>query len=1790
MAEDFEIDQEDPIPLPKGFKAINNSGDLPLPKGFALLKKKEVFETNPNSYLNSFGQKLGPSGNISSPTISQSQEETNNLPSTSNLGYKATDARVGGEAINGEKIASPKVLGKALVLGAGSGVSGILKSIGIASKDIDLFGEYKGKKAEELATYKAGKWVDEQMKDLFGELSPEEQKNYSVRLFNNVGQIGTMALGGAGSKVLGLSEGLTSAFMGAALQGSAEYENAVNIGATPDQSSKVFWANTAIGSAMAIPVVGAFRKLDKYTGGLATGALAKQIASTAEGRLTSDMLQGAIVNAATMAGQNILTNVVAKNTYDTTRGVFDGLKETMATGGIIGATMHGITSGIREKRAAGNLTPEENADLDKAEAFANEKINEVEKADKKAENIVNHATKVKENLQDKGLSEDAQDNYVAHSLVEKLANEKAEKLTDPTLIKEQKEIAKDAVERKEQLLKGKKPEEIVTEKEQKEIDEKEKNQINLQRLHEDNKLDIEKLDAEKESIAQQRKGLDGRKPEDRDAIAKLEIKSKEHEVKRKRINEDYQKAVEKLSPKEEVVETEETDPIKQASEAAWVDIQDPNIAKLFAENPEQGLKEAAQQLNASKGEAEIARKVYGDTISDIALKLYPEEKVTLPEEVTPNKKVRVSAEQLEERQPEKIRQRYIDDFNTVENSKFDWRVTSSLSSADRVKAVSDIKAGKNTAAARKLNAETDEMIKRGTVIINRGRGSQAESVEIPIDEWFKFTPIEHDKAIKAAESVDENIISIIKDNDITLQNIDSLKELFNGFPYDDTDFTAVKNHLQGETTRNAETPRVSEQGEATTPTTEKIESEVGKPPTEPPIEEVPAGGGKEGIGITHADTAEMREENKLPPYEKETQTVEAWRAEATNRIKNGELPALLDKMKRGETITDVEQMMMGQHIANLDAELTKAPSKENLSKLNEAIELSDKAGGSAWGRSGRARQESFLPDDSLGTFLKDKEAAQGTPLSEEQVKKESAKYEELKKAKEDLEQQLQKEREQHAKDIAELGLNKARAKAKKEAKKSHEEYTAERKASVEAAKEALKKIRQDQSLKATVPGFAELKAIAPHVKDFLQSLANEGVDKIDVAVSKIHAEFKDILDGITTTDIFNIIGAEYDTKKEQTRNQKAANLRLIQREAALIKELARERKGEEKTKSEKQKTASNRRIDELKQKIKDVRQQRKEEAEPVEDMSVGESERLHSEIDKLTKKAQSLANDIKNKKYLEEKPQPKAFARSAKYKALQDRVIDLENKIRHERSKDEYEKRSKVRKAFDKVMEVLGIRRLVQSAVDISVPFRQGATLISPRRIDIWAKGFKANIQSIFSPKRFERIMYEIRHDKDYHDAVKDGIVYNDLGSADPNLHNEDFRKSFIYDIPIVSEPLKASNRSADAFLNIARYEMYKKMRRVLEMKGLTRESDPKAFKFIGNWVMSMTGRGRMTNMLENSVAHTVLGNTFYGARLMASRFNLLNPVTYFDPRVPREAKVEAMKDMAAFVVTTMAAGAGLAAAGGKVSLNPDDSDFLQVRFGDKVYDISGGLANYVRTFLRIVKAGYTKATETKYEGKQATDKAGESVLNFFRNKLSPNTGYAVDAFFGGRYGQGFNPADIAKIYPMYADDAVKALKEDGAVSLATVLLPNLLGIGYGSYASKGQIDKNLEDLKKRNMRSDEMNNEKIYNYNDGGRQITDKEFDEFADKRDEKVEKGIEKLFKEGALVLDENNEPVQKPYNELTPEQVAKETGEIKAKATTKAKEELFGKKKETIKEKEGEAKLEGAKKLKEFNERNQ
>ena len=67
--------------------------------------------------------------------------------------------------------------------------------------------------------------------------------------------------------------------------------------------------------------------------------------------------------AAQEAGSQVLTNIVAANTYDQTRKFYDDVVESGAIGGIVGASMSSVASTIREKRESGNITPEEDNQL-----------------------------------------------------------------------------------------------------------------------------------------------------------------------------------------------------------------------------------------------------------------------------------------------------------------------------------------------------------------------------------------------------------------------------------------------------------------------------------------------------------------------------------------------------------------------------------------------------------------------------------------------------------------------------------------------------------------------------------------------------------------------------------------------------------------------------------------------------------------------------------------------------------------------------------------------------------------------------------------------------------------------------------------------------------------------------------------------------------------------------------------------------------------------------------------------------------------------------------------------------------------------------------------------------------------------------------------------------------------------------------------------------------------------------------------------------------------------------------
>jgi hypothetical protein len=913
------------------------------------------------------------------------------------------------------------------------------------------------------------------------------------------------------------------------------------------------------------------------------------------------------------------------------------------------------------------------------------------------------------------------------------------------------------------------------------------------------------------------------------------------------------------------------------------------------------------------------------------------------------------------------------------------------------------------------------------------------------------------------------------------------------------------------------------------------------------------------VRITKAELGKLRESLGLPAYKGlPIENREMLREAAQEMIKKGvSVESLYDKIRRGDVLSNYENAFMAEYRAALDVELKNNPSQELLKKIAEFADIFQQ-GASLAGKALESLKimKKLNEANTLSNFLLTRQEDKGFPLTPKMMVEETVKFEKVQKAKQELKESNDNDIEAQLKAEVEKELKKE---AKAKAKKSHEEFVKERKDALAAAREAVKKVKKGGGgLMVSAPYLPQLIAVAPHMNKYVKSLFAEGVSKLDDIVTEVHKEFSELVDGLTKRDVLDVIAGKYNLKK-RTADEINAGLRLLRREAELLALLEKARLGEEEAKSESQMAEKGKRVQELERKVKEVKalNKAKELAEEgVEEKSptIGKDGVTDADYNQkrqkyLDRKIKKLEDDLKNKNYDKEAKETIKYKVSDKTKKMTDRVIELEKAIALERYKDQTNKLSKWEKAWDKIQSVLGVRRIVQTAVDASIWFRQLAKLtLNPRKWDIARKFIFAGAQSVFSQKNYDRLMYGIHQAPDFEESVKDGIRYNELDSIDPKKQNEMFPKSFVFKIPILRELITASQRIADASLNVARYELYNKYKKELLRKGITRESDPNEYEQMAKLVMNSTGSGNMLKLLESRQGEKVMGSLFYGARLMAANMNTLNPVYYV--RMPKEVRIMAMKDLAAYTTTVIATTLALAAAGGSVSMDPDDPEFLQVRFNGKVYDLTAGQAAYIRTFLRWVEFGYARAAKSKFEANEAGAFAWRSTLSFFRNKLAPNNAYLINAAVGkNSIGQDFDPMEIVHIYPMYADDAYEAAKEDGFVSLLTVLMPNILGIGYSSYYSDKAM-KPMDEIINRAQNSDELDPESVK------KGITKKEFEEFAKLRDKLIAEKIAELYQEGVYDA-ETQEYV--PIKKSTPENITAAIMQAKSAATKEAKSEF-------------------------------
>lgn len=364
---------------------------------------------------------------------------------------------------------------------------------------------------------------------------------------------------------------------------------------------------------------------------------------------------------------------------------------------------------------------------------------------------------------------------------------------------------------------------------------------------------------------------------------------------------------------------------------------------------------------------------------------------------------------------------------------------------------------------------------------------------------------------------------------------------------------------------------------------------------------------------------------------------------------------MLDRIENKEMVPTAKQrLILQQYMANEKQkarDLKGTPGYDaQLAKVKRIRDIGLIARQEA-GAALRIPEGGSLPhpvNDVIDAMAAKMEANKVDQLTDQQKAEVEAQVTKYKQAADEANAKVAKLEEQVANIDAAKAFNKAKSTTKR-TKKTAEERIAYRKSEIEAAREALKKLRTGESGLSAVPlpGVRELMAIAPHVKNVMVDLIDQGVTELADAVKQLHEQFKEVLEGITEKDVHNIIAGEYN-EKSKPLSELQHQIRDIQDEAKYINQLEALMAGKE-PKAERAKRERNRKIKDLKDKIKDFR---KEEA--ASNKFYGESDAGEKKLDALRDELERIQNRREKEKPAKDSQADKEI--SAREKDLRDQI------------------------------------------------------------------------------------------------------------------------------------------------------------------------------------------------------------------------------------------------------------------------------------------------------------------------------------------------------------------------------------------------------------------------------------------------------------------------------------------------------------------------------------------------------
>jgi hypothetical protein len=356
---------------------------------------------------------------------------------------------------------------------------------------------------------------------------------------------------------------------------------------------------------------------------------------------------------------------------------------------------------------------------------------------------------------------------------------------------------------------------------------------------------------------------------------------------------------------------------------------------------------------------------------------------------------------------------------------------------------------------------------------------------------------------------------------------------------------------------------------------------------------------------------------------------------------------------------DQHEVNLRDRLASATDPIEHADVSGQLQQLSDEIDAFTEANiksGNAWSDVGDTRQivadTGFNPQRDMATI---KEAYGGKIPKDVQAKLDNAL-----KERNDALNKLAKLQAEEKNKAAEDAIKKQRA--PKNAKKTSAEFKEERAQLKKDIADKIKKGLSGESGLTVVPlPFAkELISITPEIFKLIKSYAEEGIQKTEEVINKLHDVLKDELDGITKADIVNLLAGRYKDS-EGTISPMAQRLRDFRTEANLWTKIAEATKMEEETPQKKQE--KNKKLQDLRGRLNDIRKKNNEAVSEMKDILATDAQK---EIKKLQQRLRGLESRYKNKKYLLPPEKNKSPLSNEILKEKQ-RIINANYKIRIEK-------------------------------------------------------------------------------------------------------------------------------------------------------------------------------------------------------------------------------------------------------------------------------------------------------------------------------------------------------------------------------------------------------------------------------------------------------------------------------------------------------------------------------------------